>query len=360
MDATSLMSNTTFIKAVADTVTTVLVSYASGIGESARTELLSQEYLADWAKVFIPKFIDYYNNYERMENLGDRIFGNHLTAFLHSQASEDNTEGDISDIYAYYSSNVFLRGVAVGLKLEVPFGIANTENLQVGPKVLSDIFEAFVGCLYLVAEKIKTGYGDIYCRHFVYKVLLGASKLILMDFSNAIYKRHVRAMSLALGTEPTVEFSMVKGATFKITLGEQIATRISEIIDDYYRESTFMGVGPGRREAEAEAWKHAYEHFGKYGLDPNYLPSYRQFLLKQGVDGDLWESVLAQKEKQGYGSDDSIYAYQPSISEESSILQLLGLKGGKVNILASVIIQGPPETANNVTSRTKLLTKYIT
>ncbi|MCC7304713.1 MAG: ribonuclease III [Alphaproteobacteria bacterium] len=91
------------------------------------------------------------SDYERLEFLGDRVLGLVIAELLYEKFP-DEAEGDMAKRLAALVQGELLAGVAAEIKLGAYITFSEAEALAGGASnvnILSDVFEALVGALYL-------------------------------------------------------------------------------------------------------------------------------------------------------------------------------------------------------------------
>ncbi len=114
------------------------------------------------------------DSYERLEFLGDAVIEMIVTRFLFEQFPEA-PEGELTQMRAKLVNRTTLASVARGLRFGQFLMLGKSgenDNLRNSSSILCDIYESFVGALYL-----DGGYRTAY--HFVHQTLLSKHKRLL-------------------------------------------------------------------------------------------------------------------------------------------------------------------------------------
>jgi ribonuclease-3 len=114
------------------------------------------------------------DSYERLEFLGDAVIEMIVTRFLFEQFPEA-PEGELTQMRAKLVNRTTLASIARGLHFGQFLLLGKSgenDNLRNSSSILCDIFESFVGALYL-----DGGYRTAY--HFVHQTLLSKHKRLL-------------------------------------------------------------------------------------------------------------------------------------------------------------------------------------
>jgi len=114
------------------------------------------------------------DSYERLEFLGDAVIEMIVTRFLFEQFP-DAPEGELTQMRAKLVNRTTLASIARGLhfgQLLMLGKSGENDNLRNSSSVLSDVYESFVGALYL-----DGGYKAAY--NFTYQTLLSKHKRLL-------------------------------------------------------------------------------------------------------------------------------------------------------------------------------------
>jgi len=103
-------------------------------------------------------------NYERLEFLGDSIIGSIIATYLYRKVPEQN-EGYLTKMKSKIVNRKNLNKLAKKLNLIELIIIRRNSQKKIGEKIYGDIFEAFVGAIYL--DK-----GYLACEKFIHKKLI--------------------------------------------------------------------------------------------------------------------------------------------------------------------------------------------
>ncbi len=102
-----------------------------------------------------PSF-DSVNNYERMEFLGDSVWGLIVASFLYEHYPSLN-EGKLTLLKAYLTNNAFISKLARRIGLGNFVRVGRAYKFPISESTLADVFESFVAFLYLTYgfERVK-------------------------------------------------------------------------------------------------------------------------------------------------------------------------------------------------------------
>ena len=106
--------------------------------------LIHPSYLIDKKKNIPNDF----NDFERLEFLGDRVLGLAISSIIYKKFSSNN-EGDLSKKLSYLVQKNFLHKIATNLKINniLLFGFKKNEKMNIS--ILADSIESLIGAIYL-------------------------------------------------------------------------------------------------------------------------------------------------------------------------------------------------------------------
>ena len=173
-------------------------------------------------------------NYERLEFLGDSVWGLIVASYLFEHYP-DLDEGSLTLLKAYFTNNAFISKLSKKIGLGQLLRVGKSYRFPVSESVLADIFESFVAYLYLT-------YGFSMTKRWGYKVMdhiLPSEKEIDNILFSFDPKGKLQAVLGKDGVMPRYEVEK-NGKMFRATV----------FIGD---EAVAQGVGYSIREAEKDA-----------------------------------------------------------------------------------------------------------
>jgi len=102
-------------------------------------------------------------NYERLEFLGDAMLGAVIAAYLFNEAPKE-TEGYLTKMRSKIVNRKHLNTLGKDLNL-IRFVKSNINETNIGDDIHGNIFEAFIGAIYL-----DKGYR--FCEKFIHKIMI--------------------------------------------------------------------------------------------------------------------------------------------------------------------------------------------
>ena len=94
------------------------------------------------------KKVNMFNDFERLEFLGDRVLGLAISSILFKKFI-DNNEGDLSKRLAYLVQKNFLYKISVDLKINSILKFTSKKNEKMNISILADSIESLIGAIYL-------------------------------------------------------------------------------------------------------------------------------------------------------------------------------------------------------------------
>tara|TARA_Y100001970_G_scaffold138049_1_gene169816 strand:+ start:4544 stop:5236 length:693 start_codon:yes stop_codon:yes gene_type:complete len=89
-----------------------------------------------------------YNDFERLEFLGDRVLGLAISSIIYKKFN-DNNEGDLSKKLAYLVQKSFLHRVSIELEMENILKFSHKKNEKMNVSILADSIESLIGAIFL-------------------------------------------------------------------------------------------------------------------------------------------------------------------------------------------------------------------
>jgi dsRNA-specific ribonuclease len=138
------------------------------LGSSEKTKVTIKKMLQGkneklWIQSFTHFTYDQDENYERAEFIGDTFCKPSFCLYLTQAYDEDFTEKQLTELYNVYMAKMEQEKIARKMKLDLYLRV-NENNQSNTARLLTDLFESFVGTLYYTAENAKLGLGFVCCR----------------------------------------------------------------------------------------------------------------------------------------------------------------------------------------------------
>jgi ribonuclease-3 len=173
---------------------------------------------------------------ERLEYLGDAVLELTVSEFLYHKYPE-RTEGELTKLRASIVCEPSLVGFAERLDFGSYVFLGKGEELTGGrtrPALLADVFEAFVGALYLDQglDRVRA-----FLQEHIFPTLKDESKLQAADYKTQLQEH---AQHHGLGT---IEYRIVD---------ERGPAHEREFVAEVTMDGTVLGRGSGRSKKEAE------------------------------------------------------------------------------------------------------------
>ena len=92
--------------------------------------------------------IKVFNDFERLEFLGDRVLGLAISSIIYLKFTENN-EGDLSKKLSYLVQKNFLHKISIDLKIENILRFNFKKNEKMNVSILADSIESLIGAIYL-------------------------------------------------------------------------------------------------------------------------------------------------------------------------------------------------------------------
>jgi dsRNA-specific ribonuclease len=247
------------------------------------------EGVPDFTLGFIHSSVDLVENYEKAEFLGDSVLALFAARYLVSMENEVP--------FSYYTrikstmvSN--MNNGVYAVKLGLDKHIIH-DDIDIGNSIYSDVFEAFLGLLFLRSERVTGGRSSIVCGRFL-------ENLVKEDFDaivEAAEKDDVTFVDQVMRTTKAIkEIKTEEGNKTKYEV--QLTSEGKKILGKYgTQESRTIesSLGTGKDKSPDEAKKKAYKETRKtltsVGIDENWSNIYA---LKK-IEADLVDSRESTK-----------------------------------------------------------------
>ncbi len=176
-------------------------------------------------------------DYERLEFLGDAVVDLVVADYFYSH--DTNSEGELTKLRASYVCENALYEYSLGLELDKYLRLGHGEEDNPSKAIIADIFEAFVGAIYL-----DLGYAT--ARSIVLKVIVPYIEKGIIFFND--YKSALQEYIQPIGRSLSYNLVKEEGPSHK-----KIFT--VEVVIDGIKYGT--GVAHSKKEAEQLAAKEA-------------------------------------------------------------------------------------------------------
>jgi ribonuclease III len=173
---------------------------------------------------------------ERLEFLGDAVLELTVSEFLYFMYPE-RTEGELTKLRASIVCEPSLVTFAEHLEFGAYVFLGKGEELTGGrtrPALLADVFEAFIGALYL-DQGIEAA--KKFLKRFVFTQISSEGKLLVIDYKTQL-QEHTQHHNLG-----TLEYRIVD---------ERGPAHEREFIAEVHMDGQLLGQGAGRSKKEAE------------------------------------------------------------------------------------------------------------
>ena len=127
-----------------------------------------------WVKAFTHSSIDYENNYESLETLGDKVLGGYFTNYCRNKflvLGIDLSPDSYTNLNNYYQDRTRQGQMSIKYKfmeyLRIKESARGTPEGDVDAKIKGDTFEAFYGALFAIGNNILPGLGGVLVQNMV-------------------------------------------------------------------------------------------------------------------------------------------------------------------------------------------------
>ena len=121
-----------------------IISYSFKNKKLLENALIHPSYITENKKKITQEF----NDFERLEFLGDRVLGLAISSIIYKKFNKNN-EGDLSKKLSYLVQKNFLYKISINLKIDKFLNFSSKKNKKMNISILSDSIESLIGALYL-------------------------------------------------------------------------------------------------------------------------------------------------------------------------------------------------------------------
>ena len=89
-----------------------------------------------------------FNDFERLEFLGDRVLGLAISSIIYKKFKQNN-EGDLSKKLSYLVQKNFLHKISTDLKIDKILLFSSKKNEKMNISILADSIESLIGAIYI-------------------------------------------------------------------------------------------------------------------------------------------------------------------------------------------------------------------
>lgn len=324
-------------------------------GKSAKTTAWIKDILGmkenekEWRKVFTHFTFDPENNYERNEFIGDTICKPTFCMYLLDAYDVDFNEKQLTELNNVYMAKIEQEKMARSLGFQ-RFLRVPEENESSTARLLTDLFESFMGTLYYTSERAKVGLGFLACKGFI-SYIFGEDGLnwdIDLAKGDGSGKTNIDQLTLILRTPKVIEDEEVVGGLYDfmiILTSEHVKAlaKYGKVLPKGYKLNNqgelVIGTGRGntQKRASNEAYEEAYYEFlrEKMGINIEWMDEVRSKIdLAQPYLEPYREKLIEKIQKQGL--ENVHFVIPPKLSNnKTAFIQLVGIRKGKGVVLAS-------------------------
>jgi hypothetical protein len=328
--------------------------------------ILSEEMMI---KYFIPAFthqsIDYENNYEKLEKIGD-LFANAFIGKIITEKFPDLDPSEISNMLSHYKSNIEFSNLMSKLNLDEFIRISS--KFVISDKIKGDVFEALVYAIIEACNSVLPGIGYA-CSFNVYKLITrdlhynlentkGNPRSLIDSIFGKSVSEYPRVGSIFTG-ELTVYINLEKIITIQKTYNKQLSNinasledLITKIEETSENSIQFTSKARDRKTASFSAYTGLLNILKEYGFTPKtYDEAVRIKFIEDYIRGN--EVFIKQKKL-----NETIYFQKIKIDEgiEWKLIAIKNLTQKKELVSMTVSERGPntfPEAKKD------LLKKYL-
>jgi dsRNA-specific ribonuclease len=318
-------------------------------------KFFTKETIVIWARCFTDPSYDSKNNYNVPEFVGDRIL-NSLFILHCQQFYPDLKRMDYSILLHSYQKKGLQKDIAINLKLDTILRSNSREqqDQSKADKTYSDLFEAFVGSLHEVGNKIVNGLGIELCRNLV-KILypsidLQLSKPPYTTVFTQIFQK------LSLPNKKSDYLSVTETGDHIVSLPSEVVTFLSKNniqITSVDRNGRYP-IGRYSNVDQEEAFRLGLLDLKKkLGIDTEWSSRVKNMIDFGMVNEDLRNQTLELAQNLGY-HDLSIE--RPT---RDNIYYLYGNKDGREYLLSTVKVSSKFNRDSRLDAFPQLFSEFI-
>ena len=322
-----------------------LVTSKDGLREQMVTTSAMQIWVRAWThETWDSNLID---NYENIETIGDAVLGYAFKLYVYHNIPNITTAG-ISEYKAQYMSKMHQSPIARDLKM----GRWIRSRAGANVNILEDLFESFTGALHEVGDQIKVGVGSILVRNLITNLfknvkfdpdmVRGTAKTVITQYAHRLHWGEVKRE--IYGASPDMECL--------VSLSEMA---IKHLRDNGMTPSIPLGRGRGASDKAASdaAYRDALKNLDKIGATYDWVIAERSKISFDNLPQDLVTRARSRASRKGYTALKTVTP-RSTATTRSVVVQLIGLREGREEILASV------EARNEEDGKLEVFKNYAT
>lgn len=279
--------------------------------------LTNEKSLKLYAEAFTSKYVDYYNNYEVYEQLGDATASKFLVSYFYTRFPQlvcDAGVKIVARLKINYGSKKTFSSIAKNLGFWDFISETNQRRFDDENSLLEDVFEAFIGITENLMDEIKFGLGYV-CVYNILKVIFDDIDISL-DYEDLYDAKTIlkETFDLRLDREPYGKLEWINTPVEKWVAQDEeqivFGDTEREVLSKFKKKPNSVekrkisisvikntmpntrvpygtlaqGQGLTSKDAEQEASKKVLTMLPKYGIEPRYPREYREF--KNNTRGD--------------------------------------------------------------------------
>jgi len=321
----------------------------------------NEQSLLLWTKAYRHISINYLNNYEQAEIVGDAVLGSIFIQYI-VMAYPGLGPGIITDMKGYYMDRYFQSKLAIKMGLDKE-GLVLIRGMKVteDSKFLSDVFEAFFGTLCTIGND-RYGFGIGYSMCFNLLVFLLKDENVSPEGVEGTEKGEINSIFNMIGVEkPVVKVQhdeRSRTVTAQLTITDQ---KIAGFIQGPL-ESVIASVGSRERDVKADVYKELKRQLTAAGLTKSKAAVYKLNRVFKDSGFPEGPALLLRVVKSLPGRNFNDFVFETPPSGKGTFSQNVFLLGINTNEGTKQVIgsqTGPNENGTKVELARNIIQKYL-
>jgi len=312
--------------------------------EALRHQMVTTSAMQIWIRAWTHETWDsnVSDNYENIETIGDAVLGYAFKCYVYHNVPNITTAG-ISEYKAQYMSKMHQSPIARELKM----GKWVRSRAGANVNILEDLFESFTGALHEVGDQIKIGVGSILVRNLITNLfknvkfdpdmIRGTAKTVITQYAHRLHWGDVKPQIFGAGTAASSNTDI----SCSVSLSD---LGIRHLADNGMTPPIPLGKGHGASEKAASdaAYRDALKNLNRIGATYEWVIEERSKISFDSLPQELVTRARLRATRNHYTTIKTVTP-RSTATTHSMVVQLIGVREGKEEILASVTAKNEEE-----------------
>ncbi len=289
--------------------------------------LLNEESMINWVKAFTTPIASATFNYEVLETYGDRVISLSIIRYLITKFPNISSE-ELTQVKTTFESNKTHSGYSKLLGIDKCIRTVPSKYSVITPKVIFDVYESFMGALFVNLDRLREGLGYGICYHLVARILDMEDITDPTQYADNKTNNNQIFMRFGLGDLEMVE-TRPPGGRYQIDIRLTVDQMkwLRSLGKIFPTELLGRGIDHDREDAIRIAHQKAAKTLANKGVNRFWAEDLKAKLMKETYGTkDLYESILKSAHILGFEDVEFMKPKDQDSSKKVMIYRLLGFR----------------------------------